>query len=153
MKLTSVAIAISLLSTAPAFAAPEDVANDVSEQIMSPYCPGVTLHDCPSDAAIELRDRIEAMAEQGMGRAEIIAVLEREYGASILAMPPASGSGLLAWLLPIVAALSGAALGWMLLRKWVHVPARPDTYQEEVHITPSDRRRLDVELEKFRGEA
>lgn len=152
MKLASIAITIAVLTAGPALAAPEDVANDVSAQIMSPYCPGVTLHDCPSDAAIELRDRIEAMAEQGMGTAEIIAVLEREYGEAIRAVPPASGSGLLAWLFPIVAALAGAALGWMLLRRWVHAPARPDAYDPDVHVTPSDRRRLDTELKKLRGE-
>ena len=149
----AVAIAAVVLLPGAAYATPEDTANDVSEQIMSPYCPGVTLHDCPSDAAVALRDRIEGMAEQGMGRAEIIAVLEQEYGESIRAVPPASGTGLGAWLLPGLAALGGAVAGWLLLRRWVHIPARPDGYDESVHITPADRRRLDTELKKLRGRA
>ena len=146
-------VAAVLLLPGTAYANPEDTANDISEQIMSPYCPGVTLHDCPSDAAVALRDRIEAMAEQGMERAEIIAVLEQEYGESIRAVPPASGSGLGAWLLPGLAALGGVAAGWLLLRRWVRIPARPDGYDESVHITPADRRRLDTELKKLRGPA
>ena len=146
-------IAAVILLPGPAHATPEDTANDVSEQIMSPYCPGVTLHDCPSDAAVALRDRIEGMAEQGMGRPEIIAVLEQEYGESIRAVPPASGSGLGAWLLPGLAALMGAGAGWLLLRRWMRTPARPDGYDEDVHITPADRRRLDSELKKLRGNA
>ena len=146
-------IAVIVLLPGTAYGTPEDTANDVSEQIMSPYCPGVTLHDCPSDAAVALRDRIEAMAEQGMGRAEIITVLEQEYGESIRAVPPASGTGLGAWLLPGLAAVGGAAAGWLLLRRWVRIPARPDGYDESVHITPADRRRLDGELKKLRGNA
>lgn len=136
-----------------AIAAPEDIANDVSERIMSPFCPGVTLHDCPSDSAVALRDRIEAMAEQGLGRDDIIVVLEREFGESIRAMPEADGSGLLAWALPGIGVLVGIGAGWLLLRRWVRVPERPQGYDENVHITPADRRRLDTELKKLRGNA
>ena len=136
-----------------ASAAPEDVANDVSEQIMSPFCPGVTLHDCPSDSAVALRDRIELLAEEGFDREEIISLLERDYGTAIRAVPAAEGSGLWAWVVPVLAALGGAAIGWLLLRRWVHVPAPPDAYDETVHITPADRQRLDRELKKLRGNA
>jgi len=43
-----------ILLAAPAAAAPEDVANDISNEIMSPFCDGVTLHDCPSQEALDL---------------------------------------------------------------------------------------------------
>jgi hypothetical protein len=55
--------------------------------------------------------------------------------------------------LPGLAALAGAAAGWMLLRRWVRTPARPDGYDETTHITPGDRQRLDRELDKLRGHA
>lgn len=150
--MAAIVLATSILSAAPAAAAPEDVANDVSEQIMSPFCPGVTLQACPSDAAIDLRERIKTMAERGLGRAEIIAVLEREYGSSIRAAPLTSGSGLLAWLLPIVAGIAGVGIGWRFLRRWVRAPAGPDGSGGNIPVTPADRRRLDLELEKLRGE-
>lgn len=153
MRATAVLIGTLFLWPGVAAAAPEDVANDVSEQIMSPFCPGVTLHDCPSDSAVALRDRIEALAEEGFGREEIIAQLERDYGASIRAVPAAEGTGLWAWVVPGLAALGGAGIGWLLLHRWVRVPARPDAYDEAVHITPADRRRLDHELKKLRGNA
>ena len=149
----TVVVAAVILLPATARATPEDTANDVSGQIMSPYCPGVTLHDCPSDAAVALRDRIESMAARGLGRAEIIAMLEREYSESIRAVPPASGTGLGAWLLPGLAALAGGVMGWLLLRRWVRIPTRPVGYDESVHITPADRRRLDSELKKLRDNA
>ncbi len=153
MRFASALAVVLVLWPGLAAAAPEDVANDVSEQIMSPFCPGVTLHDCPSDSAVALRDRIQALAEEGLGRGEIITVLEREYGAAIRAVPPASGSGLFAWVLPGLAALAGAGIGWLLLRRWVHAPATPDGSDETVHVSPGDRQRLDAELKKLRGNA
>lgn len=153
MKVMVAVAALLVVSAVPALAAPEDVANEISTQIMSPYCPGVTLHDCPSDSAVALRDQIVGWAQQGFTRAQILDKLEAEFGPTIRAVPPASGSGLLAWLLPGVAALGGAALGWWFLRRWVHSPARPEGYDPDVHITERDRKRLDIELNKLRGEA
>ena len=51
-------ILMVLTLAAPAMAAPQDIANDISENIMSPYCPGVTLHDCPSDSAVGKRSSV-----------------------------------------------------------------------------------------------
>jgi cytochrome c-type biogenesis protein CcmH len=152
MKRLQALIVVGLmLSSSPAHAAPQDVANDISEQIMSPFCPGVTLHDCPSDSAVALRDRITAMAEDGFTRSQIMSELLEEYGPTLRAEPPRSGSGLLAWVLPALAALAAGAVAWTMLRKWSHVPATPDGYDAGAHITDSDRRRLDAELKKFRG--
>jgi cytochrome c-type biogenesis protein CcmH len=152
MSRLSVLIVLGVaLSTTPAYAAPQDVANDISQQIMSPFCPGVTLHDCPSDSAVALRDRITAMAEDGFTRSQIMAELLDEYGPTLRAEPPRSGSGLLAWVLPALAALAAGAVAWTMLRKWAHVPVTPDGYDPGAHITDSDRRRLEAELNKFRG--
>lgn len=147
-----VAIALLVMS-GPAQAAPQDVANDISEHVMSPFCPGVTLHDCPSDSAVALRDRITAMAEDGFTRAQIMAELESEYGETIRAEPLKSGRGLIAWVMPALAAIGAASVAWMLLRKWARVPEAPLAYDPDVHITPADRRRLDAELDKLRGPA
>jgi cytochrome c-type biogenesis protein CcmH/NrfF len=152
VKAALAAVVLVALAAAPALAAPEDVANEISTQIMSPYCPGVTLHDCPSDAAVALRAKIVEWVEDGFSRAQIMSALEAEFDRTIRARPPFGGSGLLAWLLPGIAALGGAALGWWFLRKWVQVPARPEGYDPDVHITEQDRKRLDVELNKLRGE-
>ena len=144
-------VALVLIFAAPAGAAPEDVANDISAHIMSPYCPGVTLHDCPSDSAVALRDRITQMAAGGMTRAEIMAELESEFGPTIRAVPPASGSGLVAWVLPGVAVLAGIGCAWVLVRRWTGTPAAEDAPVVQ-RVTAEERRLLDSELGKLRGQ-
>jgi cytochrome c-type biogenesis protein CcmH len=131
---------------ATAFATPEDVANDISSQIMSPFCPGVTLHECPSEQAIELRERIVAWAAAGWSRDRILDTLEAEFGPQIRAVPPAEGRGLLAWLLPALGAVAGVALAWTLARRWSSRNSAPPPRASE-----EDRRRVNAELARLRG--
>jgi cytochrome c-type biogenesis protein CcmH len=116
---------------------------------MSPYCPGVTLHDCPSDAAIALRERIEGWARDGLSRAQIMDRLEAEFGAGIRARPPTSGRGLLAWLLPVVAVMGGLAIAWLVARRWSARRATPAI--DEPVGSPSERARIEAELAALRG--
>lgn len=134
-----------LLLTGPAVGAPEDVANDIASEVMSPYCPGVTLHDCPSEAAGRLRARIIRWADAGMSRADILGRLEDEFGSSIRAVPPAGGTGLLAWLLPGTAVALGLGAAWALIARW-NSRARANVPP----ISPEDRRRVNLALHAFR---
>jgi cytochrome c-type biogenesis protein CcmH len=144
--------AVSFVLSAPAVsAAPEDVANDISMHVMSPFCAGVTLHDCPTENASELRDQIVEMVEEGFTRAQIMDFIENEYGVATRATPDPGGTGILVWLLPGLAALGGAAFAWHFVRRWARVPATPEGYDPTVHITDDDRRRLDAELRRFQG--
>ncbi|HWC15206.1 MAG TPA: cytochrome c-type biogenesis protein CcmH [Actinomycetota bacterium] len=153
MRLVAFVLVMMPLAVPSALAAPQDVANQISADVMSPFCPGLTLHDCPSDAAVALRERITKMAEAGYDRAAIMTELERDYGPTIRAVPDPRGSGLLAWLLPITVTIAAGATAWLLLRRWAREPAPVEGYDPDVHITPKDRRRIDHELAKLRGEA
>ena len=123
-----------------------DVATDVSNNVMSPFCPGLTLHDCPSQAAVELRDRIERWARAGATRTQITARLKREYGPAIAATPPREGAGLVAWLLPAVMVAAGAALAWGLARRWSEPSRTPRLPEPSVE----DQRVLAAELAELR---
>lgn len=151
MTLLALALAAAVLGALPASAAPQDDANYISENIMSPFCPGVTLHDCPSDSAVALRDRITAMAESGMTRTQIMAALIDEYGETIR-VEPTGGSGVIAWVLPAIAGLAGAFIAWRFMRGWAR---RPVTAADEGSdpVSPSDHRRIDAELDDLRGPA
>ena len=144
MKRATVALLIVLASAAAARAEnPEDVAARVSQEIMSPFCDGVTLHDCPSGAADELRGRIVRMARSGMSEQEIIAVLEDEYGDRIAAAPQTP----ISWIVPGIAALAGLTLAVILARRWTQRPAR-----ESREVSDEDRARVGAELTAHRGE-
>jgi cytochrome c-type biogenesis protein CcmH/NrfF len=136
-------------------AAPEDLANDIATRITSPFCPGVTLHDCPSRAAADLRNRISGWAEAGWSRGRIMARLESEYGQEIRAVPPASGSGLFAWVAPLAAMAAGAAVAFALARHWSAGARRARAGKPEetnsLSLSPAERRRLDDELAAFKG--
>lgn len=139
--------ALIMLSALPAWAAPEDIANDISNNIMSPFCPGVTLHDCPSDTATALRERIKQMIVDGKTREQVMDILVAEFGDTIRATPPPGGSGLVAWLVPALAVLAAAAVAFKLTRRW----SNPSPGPAGLPITASERTRLDRELDQLRG--
>jgi cytochrome c-type biogenesis protein CcmH len=127
---------------------PQDVANSISEQVMSPFCPGVTLHDCPSDNAIQLRARIAAWASRGWSKEKIMTKLFSEY-SDIRAVPPDRGAFLLVWLLPAFAVVIGAGTAFALARRWTRKGGDPPPRSE---LAPRDRHRLEEELALVRGE-
>jgi cytochrome c-type biogenesis protein CcmH len=143
--------AFLLAAPGVAAAAPEDVANQVAQEVMSPYCPGVTLHDCPSSSAQEMRTEITAWAEDGMTKDQILDRLEDEFGPSIRAVPRAEGSGLLAWLLPGVAVLGGGVTAVVLARRWAN--RAPAPAPAAVPASAEAGARLRAELDRLRRES
>jgi cytochrome c-type biogenesis protein CcmH len=148
------AVALLVLSFAlappPAWAAPEDVANAVAQEVMSPYCPGVTLHDCPSSSAQEMREEIAGWARAGMTKDEILGRLEDEFGPSIRAVPRGRG-GLFAWLLPAVALAAGAGAAAVLARRWTR--RRVEAPPPAPTVPPEAAARLNAELDRLRAES
>lgn len=146
--LTSAALT-AVLAAVPVVALAQDAsetAAEISANVMSPFCPGLTLHDCPSDAAVRLRDRIERWVRGGATRDEIMARLRRDYGPAVVATPPPEGAGLIAWLLPAVAVAVGAAVAFRLAGRWsarVRTPFVPEASSDE-------RTRLASELADLR---
>lgn len=138
---------VVVLAAAPALAGPQDVANDVASKVMSPFCDGVTLENCPSEEAVKLRATIEHKAAAGWSEARIMSWLRDQYGIEAAA-PASSGVGLLAWVLPAVALAVGIALSVILLRRWTsrRRPSGPVT----VTAGPGERARLERELADVR---
>ena len=143
-------VATLLILAGPAQAAPEDVANRLSNEIMSPFCPGVTLHDCPSQQADDLRARIREWAAEGWTEDQIMTELTAEYGPGIRAVPGDDVGGLPPWLLPVLVAGGGLALTGVLARRWTKA-RQEDRKREEIELrtarfSPEQRSRLQAEL-------
>jgi cytochrome c-type biogenesis protein CcmH/NrfF len=146
------AVAALVFMVAPAAAAapsPSDVATTVARNVMSPFCPGLTLHDCPSDAATDLRARIESWAREGRSRTEIMTRLREEYGPAIAAAPEPRGRGLVAWLLPLAAVVAGALVAAVGARRWSSPVPDPGM---RPRLSLDERARLDRELARIRSE-
>jgi cytochrome c-type biogenesis protein CcmH/NrfF len=151
-RILAAAVTAVLLGAGPAAAGPDDVAVEVYREVMSPFCPGVTLHDCPSSKADELRLQIARWAETGMSKNEIMARLEAEFGPDIRAVPQPEGAGLFAWLLPALGALAGLLLAWILARRYASRHAPRDGAAAAAGPSAEERRRLEGELAAIRSE-
>lgn len=94
LRLLPVASLLFGLALARAFAqspaAESDVArraHALAEDLMSPYCPGRTLADCPSPEAGELRAQVRTLLARGTPEREVRAELERRYGDAVQGIP------------------------------------------------------------------
>ena len=89
----------------------------LSDNVMSPFCPGRTLLACPSEEAGVLRKEIASMLRDGKSRPEIEAVLVSRYGEDVRGMPRLEGFGAVAWLTPFIFLLTAAIVVTAILRR------------------------------------
>src|SRR5215475_3215658 len=97
------ALALALAVRAAGAEAPqqdERWAYDLAHELMSPYCPGRALAECPSPQADQLRLWIISQARAGKTRAEVEAELAANFGDQIRQTPRAEGIGLVAYAVP-----------------------------------------------------
>ena len=128
-------------------AAPAGWAYDLAGDMMSPFCPGRTLADCPSPQADSLRMWILVQESAGRSRQDVEAELLERYGDVILAAPRAEGFGIAAYAIPLLAFVAGGGLIVWLLRRFT---ARSAAADAEAQIAVAAREpELDAELERI----
>ena len=153
MKLFVVAL-LALVLAAPAVASEQHpTLAELEGQLMCPICEGETLAQSDSAPAQQIKTYIQRRIDQGATRSQIKNELVVMWGKRILAAPPRHGFDLLAWLLPIVGVLGGAAvlgvLAWRWTRQREPEPA-PQRWSLNGHpLGPDEERRLDEELARF----
>ena len=72
----------------------------------------------PCDTAKSELQQVDAMLAKGMSEQQIMDAFVAQYGTIVDVEPPKHGFGLVAWLMPLVYAIVGLALGIFILRKW-----------------------------------
>lgn len=90
--------------------AEQDWAYALPDALMSPFCPGISLADCPSPQAAELRRWILEQEKDGRSEKAVKAELFQVYGDRLRQAPKASGVGLVAYVVPAAVFLLGGAL-------------------------------------------
>ncbi len=78
----------------------EQLAQEISETTMSPFCPGRTLSACPSGQARELRLKVITWLNEGSTPDEVRTQLLALYGDEVRGTPRTEGFGIMAWLVP-----------------------------------------------------
>lgn len=115
---------LALLATGPALAEDtEEWGYAMANELMSPYCPGRALAECPSPQAEDLRRWILAQEEMGRSKAEVEEELIANYGDQLLQAPRAEGIGLLAYLAPVALFVLGGVIVGMFMRRQTQAPA------------------------------
>jgi len=89
----------------------------MAHDLMSPYCPGRTLAECPSPQATELRFWILTQAAAGVSEADVRGMLEERFGDVLLSAPRAEGWGFSAYAIPIVFFILGGPVVLLVLRR------------------------------------
>ena len=122
-------------------------ARAVAGEVMSPFCLGRTLSDCPSPAAAAVREQIHVWLENGLTEQDIKARLDKEFGAmmeergydSTLSSVPSGASG---WVVPIVILLLGAFVLAAAILRLQRRSAPADSVSEQ------ELRALEAELDR-----
>ena len=147
---------LALLAAPGADAADVCSPTALESQVMCPTCEGQTLDQSQAPAAQRVKAFIRERSRAGESCDEIKAQLVADFGERILAAPPRKGFNLLAWLLPIVgllvgaAAVAAAAWRWSQARDPESAPvASSPAGNGRVPVDAELERRLDEELARF----
>ena len=90
---------------------------ELGNELMSPFCPGRALSECPSPNASDLRQWILDQEAAGRSREEVEAQLYERWGDQLRQAPKMEGVGLIAYAVPAGATLAGAAVVAFFLRR------------------------------------
>ncbi|MFN8392399.1 MAG: cytochrome c-type biogenesis protein CcmH [Bdellovibrionota bacterium] len=104
----------------------ERSAQEISETMMSPFCPGRTISSCPSPQARELRTQIFQWLQQGYSEEAVRNQLRTIYGEDVKGEPDKEGFGLVGWFAPLIFVLLALLLVvWKLRKMKVTSGAKP----------------------------
>jgi cytochrome c-type biogenesis protein CcmH/NrfF len=117
-------------------------ANELSRNLMSPFCPGRTIADCSSPDAATVREEIREALAAGESAESIQKRIEARFGEHVIGVP----RGGIGWALPIGVLVAGAALLGVALVRSVKRPRAT-----EPPIPPELERELARELDDVEG--
>lgn len=134
-------VAIGVVLTAGPDPDAVPTADQVAGRMMSPFCPGLTLDECPSDQANRLRGEVEALVATGATNREVDEWIVDNFGVVALASPDSS----VAWIAPPLLAVAGLATVLLVLRR---KPRAEEPSAAE--LSPQDEDLFDRDFGNFR---
>jgi len=154
VKLVAVLLAALAVGVPAALASEQHpTLHELEPQLMCPTCT-TPLDQSDSPAANRIRTFIVERIHAGDTRSQIMDKLVAQFGPGIRSTPPASGFGLLAWVIPLAALFGGGAVVGVYAWRWSRSrePASAHTGPEQNGRAPLDpdvERRLEEELARF----
>ena len=150
MRMLLVLVA-ALALAGPAAAACPTLA-DLEGEVMCPQCK-TTLDQSDAPVARDIKSFIQERAAACASKQQIKDELVAQFGPAVLAAPPRKGFHWLAWLLPLVGLLAGAAVVSALVWRWSRTRPAPEAPVDlnGRALDPELERRVDRELARFDG--
>jgi cytochrome c-type biogenesis protein CcmH len=107
----------------------DDDVNAIAKQLYCPVCENIPLDVCPTKACSQWRETIREKLAAGWSEEQIKGYFVEQYGARVLAAPPAQGLNLLIYILPVVSFMIAAFILGRALYSWrrTEAPAESDT--------------------------
>jgi len=120
-------------------------AQQVDDRTMSPFCVGLTLADCPSSEALQLRATIAGMVAAGRTNRQIDSFLLANYPKTVIGAPRSP----VAWLVPAAAVIAGLAVVVVVAFRRRGGPGAGEPAEPLPPIPPGDSARLAADLRRF----
>lgn len=118
-------------------------AADMYQQVLSPFCPGRSLNDCPSSKAQELKTEMLTKLQSGASQDVVLEEVFAKFGEQYRAVPRNEGFGRMVWLAPALFIIIGAGVAWGISRK-----SPPREIESSVVKEPSSARSALSEKER-----
>lgn len=119
-----------------------NLAQEMGEETMSPFCPGRTLQACPSEDARQLKLEITSLLQKGYSKEAIKRRLYSMYSENISGIPQNNSFKNIAWLSPFLFTLLGFAVVYLGLR-YMRKPT-----QSPLQDPPIDLKEIEEKLKR-----
>jgi cytochrome c-type biogenesis protein CcmH len=119
----------------------------IQTELMCPTCKGERLDISTAPAADRVRAYLTRAHAAGWSKSHVERALVAQFGPQVLAAPPRSGFGLVAWLAPIAAVLAGAVVAVWLARRWLRRRGPAETLPSAIERDPAHRAALEAQLD------
>ncbi len=111
------------------------------DEMRCPKCQNQNLSGSDSPIALDLRNELYLMIEEGKSDQQIVDFMVERYGEFILYRPRLSPATVLLWAAPVLLLVFGALFLWLLVRK-----RRRLAQEAETGLSQQERARLDALL-------
>jgi cytochrome c-type biogenesis protein CcmH len=119
----------------------------IQTELMCPTCKGERLDISTAPAADRVRAYLVRAHADDWSKDHVERALVAQFGPQVLAAPPRSGFGLVAWVAPIAAVLAGAVLAVWLARRWLRRRASAEPATAVADGDPAHRAELEAQLD------
>ena len=142
-------VIVCALALAPVALASEQhpTLGELEGEVVCPTC-HTTIDQSSSPIAQRMKLFISARIRAGDTKSEIEQKLVAQFGPEVIAKPSRHGFDLVAWVLPLVLLLGGAAAVAVAAWRWRKASPRPPDEPAEP-LDPDVERRIDEELAAF----